>query len=108
MSIDSVSAGLLLNVAISGGSDVAADLYKEMKNKNDGGPSDAAREFFKKNEGKPCKIKWTSHEAIVHSLNEATAGFYPGSRYPIKVKITNGESAGTIFEYDLDQVEVAV
>ena len=106
MSIDSVSAGLLLGVAMSGGADTAHDLYKQMKDKNDGGPSDAARAFFEANKGKKCKVKWTSHEAIIHALNEATAGFYPGSRYPIKVKITNGESAGTIFEYDHEQIEV--
>ena len=106
MSIDSVTAGMLLSVAVNGGGDAAANLYKEMKDKNDGGPSDAARAFFEQHKGKKCKIKWTSHEAIIHELNEATAGFYPGSRYPIKVKITNGESASTVFEYDFDQVEV--
>lgn len=106
--LDSFTAKTLVEAAVSGGGngDQIADLYKEMKSKNDGGPSPEARDFFLKNAGKKCKVTGTSHEGIVFKLNEATAGFYPGSRFPIKVQITNGESAGAIFEYDLDQVAV--
>lgn len=103
---DAFTAGCIVNAASEGNNDQLADLYKEMKNGGDSGPSDEARVFFEQHKGKPCKITGTSHEGIVHMLNESTAGFYPGSRAPIYVKITNGESAGDVFEYALDQVAV--
>lgn len=107
MTIDAFTAATLVAAASQGGDKEGVyDLYKEMKDKNDGGPTAEAIAFFKENEGKRCKVTGTSHEGIVHRLNNATAGFYPGSRCPIYVKITNGQSAGMVFEYGLDQVEV--
>lgn len=104
--MDGVTASALLG-AVQGGGDVnqVADLFKAF-NKFEGGPSQEAREFVAANLGKKCKIKGTSHEGVVHKLNESTSGFYPGHRYPVYVKITNGESIGTVFEYDLPQIEV--
>lgn len=104
--IDAFTASAMVGAATKGNSDQLADLYKEMNSKADGGPSAEARAFFEKHQGKPCTVTGTSHEGIVHKLNEATAGFYPGSRYPIYVKITNGEAVGDVFEYGLDQVAV--
>lgn len=105
--IDSFTAKTLLEAGVRAeGTDVVANLYNEMKNNPEGGPSTEARDFFVKNQGKKCIVRHTSHEGIVYRLNEATMGFYPGARYPIKVQITNGEAKGAIFEYDLDQVEV--
>ncbi len=106
MSMDGFTASILLDAVVKGGGDNVADLYKSLNSNQDGGPSEEARRFFAQNEGKVCKIKYTTHEGIVLLLNEATGGFYPGSRYPIKVKITNGESSGHVFEYDLEQIEV--
>ena len=104
--MDSFTAKVLLEATAKSGDDRVADLYKEINNKVDGGPTKEARDFFEQHQGKPCKIKHTSREGIVYRLNEATRGFYPGSRYPIKVQITNGEAAGAIFEYDLEQIEI--
>jgi hypothetical protein len=108
--VDSFTASVMLSAVANGQTKEEVgqvyDLYKEMNSKSDGGPSPQARAFFEKNQGKKCKVKFTSHEGIVHRLNESTSGFYPGGRFPIYVKITNGEAAGQVFEYDLDQVEV--
>lgn len=107
MSLDSFTAACLLNAAASDGDiNQIVDLGKSLQGKGDGGPSTEARNFFVQNHNKKCKIKFTSHEGVIFRLNEAISGFYPGSRYPIKVQITNGEAKGAIFEYDLDQIEL--
>lgn len=106
MSIDGFTAGLMLGAIKRGGGDEIADLYKSLNSNKDGGPTPEARAFFEEHKGKNCKIKHTTHEATIHELNEATSGFYPGSRAPIFVKITSAESIGSVFEYDLDQIEI--
>lgn len=106
--LDSFTASVILDAKEKGigTNDQLADMVKTMKENAPGGPSKEARDFFVKNQGKKCKVRYTDHEGIVYKLNEATGGFYPGNRYPIKVQITNGKASGAIFEYDLDQVEV--
>lgn len=110
-SIDSVSAGLLLQIAASPKNiDKAADLYKSF-NKPEGGPSKEAIAFFNANKGKKCSIKYTDYIGEIVKLNTSDGGFYPGNRFPIYVKIlesTNGkypEAVGQVFEYDLPQIQ---
>jgi len=103
---DAFTAKTMLQNVNSSNVDQMADLYKSLNNNSAGGPTEEARAFFEQNKGKACKIRYTDHEGIVLRLNEATAGFYPGSVFPIHVEITNGENKGTIFEYGLEQVEI--
>lgn len=108
MSMDAFSAQTLLQAVANGGdNDRIADLYKGLKSNNDGGPSQKDIDFFNVNKGKRVKVKYTSYEGILHSLNMSTSGFYPGSRYPFYVQITSeGKAKDCIFEYDAEQVEV--
>lgn len=107
MTMDSFTASMLLTLATKGHSDEAADIYKSLKKDSDhNGPSEEAKTFFKENKGKYCKIRLTTYEGIVHSLNQTAAGFYPGSRCPINVEITNGDAKGNIFEYGLELIEI--
>lgn len=104
--LDSFTAATLVQAASKGNVDEVVDMGKKLQSDVGGGPTSEARDFFAQHQNKKCKVTGTTHEGIIYRLNEATVGFYPGSRYPIKIKITNGQSAGTIFEYGLDQIEV--
>lgn len=103
--IDSTTAGMLLSSVNSNNVDKVADVYK-IVSKEVGGPSKEAIAFFEANKGKTCKVLYTNHIGIIHGLNTSTAGFYPGSRYPIYVKITSASAEGSIFEYELNQLEI--
>lgn len=86
-----------------------ADLYKSVNKVVEGGPSQEAIEWFEKNKDKTVCIKHTDMEGKVVGLNNATRGFYPGSRYPIYVVIEKDErtqhnALGCKFEYDLEQL----
>lgn len=110
MSMDGFTAGVLLQAAIEGNSpDQVADLYKSLKGTGDGPPSPQVVELVTSWIGKPCKVKHTSHLGVVHGVNTSSSGFYPGSRFPVYVKITESgmkDAVGSVFEYDLDQVEI--
>lgn len=108
MSMDTFTAQTLLQTVANGGdNDQLADLYKGLQSKSDGGPSQKDIDFFNEHKGKKVKVKYTSYEGILHSLNTSTSGFYPGSRYPFYVQITSeGKAKDSIFEYDAEQVEV--
>ena len=103
--MDGFTAGILLGAAKNGAnSDEVAEIYKSLKSNEDDGPSAEAIAFVEANKGKPCKVAYTSHIGVIHGLNTARSGFYPGSRFPVYVKISNGEAAGRVLEYDLEQV----
>lgn len=109
MTFDAFTAEAMLQAATNtskNSSDQLADLYKNLKSKNDGGPSQADIDFFNTNKGKTVKILYTSHVGILHELNTSTHGFYPGSRFPFYVKMTAGPAVDSIFEYDRDQVQL--
>lgn len=110
MSVDAFTAQVMLEAAATNpgkSNEVLSDLYKNLTSKEDGGPSQKDIDFFNKHKGKKVKVKYTTHEGILYKLNTSTGGFYPGSRFPFYVKITNeGKAQGCIFEYDAGQVEL--
>lgn len=103
--MDSTTAGFLLAAAKPSNVEEVSSLYKSL-NKESGGPSQEAIDFFEKNKGKQCKVKLTSHVGLVHDLNSSTSGIYPGSRYPIYVEITSDTAKGSVFEYDFKDLEI--
>lgn len=109
MSIDSVTAGLLLQAVKNGNSsDQVYQLYKEIQGERDA-PAPEVVELVESWKGKKCKIKHTSHIGEVVGPNTSEHGFYPGGRFPVYVKILESgmESAvGQKFEYGLEQVEL--
>lgn len=111
MSMDKFTAEQLLTAIKNGGdNDQVADLYKQINGASEEGPSKEQVDFFIENQGKVVTIKGTSMTGLVERLNTSTRGFYPGSRYPIYVKILTDtrpvDSVGRTFEYDIDQLEV--
>lgn len=99
--IDSATAGICLAaIKETGNVEGVVDFLKG--GEEEGGPSPAQRLWFETNVGKSVSVKGTDHIGVVHRLNEATRGLYPGSRYPIYVKMTEGSSVGAVFEYDVD------
>lgn len=109
-SFDGFTAGVLLAAAQNPNArDSVYDLYKSLQNAGDAAPAPEIVKFIEDRIGKPCKVKSTSHIGVVHGVNMASRGFYPGSRYPIFVKITEStheRAIGDVFEYELDQVEI--
>lgn len=114
--MDAFTAELLLAAAERcegdpGQQAMVADLYKAL-NKDSGGPTAEALLFFEKHEGKRCAVRFTCYTGILTGLNTATSGFYPGSRYPFYVKITEStdekfsDAIGSSFQYGLDQIEI--
>lgn len=111
--LDGFTAGLLLEVAsmptTPDDHNRFHDLVKELTGKKTAGPSKEARAYFERNLNKRVKVLGTEHIGTITELNEAKGGFYPGSRYPIFVKIEesgNQAAIGDLFEYDLDQLEL--
>lgn len=112
--IDGFTAGLMLDAISKNpeGINEMATLYKQLKGSQDGGPSPEAIRFFEENKGKIIKVKHTSYHGEVYKLNEATGGFYPGSREPIYIRITAVDDekwakvVGQVFSYSLDQLEL--
>lgn len=109
-SFDGFTAGALLSAAMQpGNQDEVYNLYKSLKNNSDGPPAPDVISFIEARIGKQCEVAHASHRGIVHGVNMASCGFYPGSRYPIFVKITDSsmkEAIGDIYEYDLEQVKI--
>lgn len=106
--IDGFTAGLFLGAAMNGASpESIMDLKKSLESPRAGGPTQEAIDFFEKNKGKKCKVRFTSYTGIIHDLNRSSGGIYNGERFPIYVLITGeGRAKNRIFEYELDQVEV--
>lgn len=103
--IDSATAGICLAaIKETGEVEKVVDFLKGAD--DEGGPSPTQRLWFETNKGKSVSVKGTDHIGTVHRLNEATRGLYPGSRYPIYVKMTGGTSIGSVFEYDVDWLEL--
>lgn len=109
MSMDGVTAGLLLQATMNGQShDQVYQLFKDLQGDRDA-PTPEVIELVESWKGKKCKIKYTSHIGEVVGPNTSDRGFYPGGRFPAYVKILKSgmESAvGQVFEYGLDQVEL--
>ena len=87
-------------------------LHKEMKEKE---PSQTELEKIlvqaKKHFpiGATVDVNCTSHFGEVVGYNERTGGFYPGTRFPVYVKITLSDmerAIGQTFEYGLDQLKM--
>jgi hypothetical protein len=108
-SFDGFTAGVLLSAAQNPSNhDSVYKLYKSLQNAGDAAPAPEIVSFIEAKIGMPCTIKLTSHKGIVKGVNMASCGFYPGSRYPVVVEITDSsmqEAIGEVFEYGLDQVE---
>lgn len=95
--IDSFTAQAILECAKKD-TDGAADLYKAICSTYEGGATKEQADWVNNNLGKKVKIKHTSFEGVIESLNESTHGFYNGGRYPAMVRRTDGE----VFEYGID------
>ena len=60
--------------------------------------------------GSVVKINLTSYTAEVVGFNTALGGFYPGIRYPVRVKIVAskdprfGNAVGDMFEYNMESL----
>ena len=109
MSVDTFTAQVMLQaVANNPGQtqDAIADLYKSLTSKEDGGPSQEDIDFFNEHKGKKVSIKHTTHIGHLIELNTSTGGFYPGSRFPFYVKMSEGKAVGQIFEYDREQIQL--
>ncbi len=109
MSFDGITAGMLLQAANNGSShDDIYKLYKDLQGNKDA-PTLEVIELVTSWIGRKCKIKYTSHTAIVVGPNTSDCGFYPGGRFPVYVKIIASgmpQAIGCKFEYDLDQIEL--
>ena len=106
MSLDSVTAGIILNVAVKD-QEVAADLYKMFNDTSDTGPSLQQTDYVNQHTGKPCCIKGTSIIGVVDRLNNSSHGMYNGGRYPAYVRITKHdmpEAVGKVYEYGLESL----
>lgn len=114
MSFDTFTAEIaisaLVNEPTEENSNNIHTLLKELSDQ--GGPSQEAIDFFKQNENKQCLIKHTSYKGLIVRLNTANGGFYPGSLFPIKVKILETSdpmferAIGSVFEYDFTDLIV--
>lgn len=111
--IDSFTTSALLTAIKQTGDQTAcADLYRQMTSQNEGGPSEAATEYYKQHTGKLVFIVGTMMLGYISGLNTSTTGFYPGSRYPIYVNIVGdytgrGENVtGQKFEYSPSDLQV--
>lgn len=102
--MDGFTASCLLDAASKPGAnhDEIADLYKTLK-KDEGGATKEATEFVEKNLGSSCKVLHTCYTGVIEGLNNSIFGFYPGSRFPVYVKITSSSdpeferAVGSIF-----------
>ncbi len=107
MSMDGITAGLLLQAAQNGSSqDDVYKLYKDLQGNKDA-PTPEVIELVNSWVGRTCKIKWTSHIGEIVGANTSDRGFFPGGRYPVYVKITASgmeNAVGSTFEYGLDQI----
>lgn len=102
MSYDKFTATACVNALKSGANPERIwDAVKGLNNQ--GGPSDEAIEWFKANEGKRVKVKTTGYIGTVEKLNTSNGGFYPGSRYPIYVRI---DGHAGLLEYDFKWLKV--
>ena len=109
MSFDGITAGMLLQAANNGSShDDIYKLYKDLQGNKDA-PTPEVIELVTSWIGRKCKIKYTSHTAIITGPNTSDCGFYPGGRFPVYVTITASgmeKAVGCKFEYGLDQIEL--
>lgn len=99
--MDSFSALAILEAAKTDPSG-AADLYKTMKS-DSAAPTLKDAEWVKAHIGNAVQIIGTSLTGVITSLNEASCGFYPGSRYPARVTLESGDT----FEYELRQLKLS-
>lgn len=111
--IDNFTANVIIScIQNQGLTEDSFDRLRKLVDTNQGGPSQEAMDFFETNKGKNCKLKHTNYNGVIDSLNTSTSGFYPGSKYPIYVKITKSNDkkydhvVGNVFEYNLDQIVV--
>jgi len=108
--MDSTTASILLeSIERTGDLEGGANLYKMFLSDDASGPTDEQRTWFEQNRGKRVLVKDTAMVGVVRSLNEATNGLCPGSRYPIYIMITHAYDNGAIgqsFEYDIAQLEL--
>jgi hypothetical protein len=109
MSMDGITAGVLLQAALNGTShDEIYKLYKDLQGERDA-PTPEVIELVTNWIGRTCKIKYTSHIAEITGPNTSDRGFYPGGRFPVYVKIIKSgmeNAIGSRFEYSLDQIEL--
>lgn len=109
MSMDGVTAGLLLQATMNGQShDQVYKLFKDLQGDRDA-PTPEVIELVTSWIGRKCNIKLTTHKAVVLGPNTSEHGFYPGGRFPVYVRITHSsmpDAIGCKFEYGLDQIEL--
>ncbi|NTV78158.1 MAG: hypothetical protein HGA25_03190 [Clostridiales bacterium] len=109
MSMDGITAGLLLQAASNGNSqEDVYKLYKDLQGDKDA-PTPEVIELVTSWIGSKCKILHTSHIGVVVRANTSETGLYAGGRYPAYVKITESgmeRAVGCTFEYGLDQIEL--
>lgn len=108
MSMDGITAGILLQAAQNGSSqDDVYKLYKDLQGERDA-PTPEVIELVTSWIGRECNVKYTSHKGIITAANTSDRGFYPGGRFPVYVKITSSgmeKAIGQTFEYGLDQID---
>ena len=104
MSMDKFTAEAILNAALTDGvdNDAVADLYKTFS-VEEGGPSEEAQRWYSANSSARVQILDLDKYGQVVGLNKSTSGLYPGSRYPIYVKL---DGYNETFEYDETQLTV--
>lgn len=108
--VDTTTVAMILNVKKGSRdpiNDDIATIWKEIKDGDDGPPSEEQRKAVEFLMGKTVYIKWCDGMyGVVVGLNESGRGFYPGGRYPVYVKIADdlkcGVGAGMVFEYGLE------
>lgn len=114
MTMDSFTTSVVFSAAsINGGAGYSDALHSLVKSLEGNKPvSSEVVEFVEANVGRGVRVLGTCYEGIIYSCNKAESGFYPGSRFPVFVKITKSSdplfdtSIDTVFEYSLDQIEL--
>lgn len=103
--MDAFTAGLLLGRVANGDPvDDVVDLYKTITSPGVQGPTPDNVQKAQAWEGKRLSDKWTPGRlGTGRGANTSEGGFYPGSRYPLLVKLDSGET----FPYGFEQWELA-
>lgn len=69
-------------------------------------PCKKDKSFVNANLAMFCHIRHTNYVGQIHGLNTNLSGRYPGSKYPVVVKMLNDVMADSLCSYSVAQIEL--